>query len=384
MRRGLYDDDHEDFRQAVAAYVEREVAPHVTRWEEERLIDRDAWLAAGAQGIIGLSAPVEHGGGGQKGYRFRNVVQEELAKVYATSLSSGFALQDDIAIPYLAALGTDEQQARWLPPLASGAAIGAVAMTEPAAGSDLRGIKTSAARVEDGWVVNGSKTFITNGIQADLVITLVRTSDAADSSAFTLVVIERGVDGFSRGRKLEKIGMHAQDTAELFFDDVFVPDCNVLGSVGLGLKQIMTHLPLERLSIAAHGMAVADAVFKDTLAYTKQRTAFGKSVADFQNTRFELAQMSTALDVCRSYVDAAIVAFEHEDLSAVDAAKAKLWATELQNDVVDRCLQLHGGYGYMLEYPVARAFIDTRIQRIFGGTNEIMKEIIGRDLVGRR
>jgi long-chain-acyl-CoA dehydrogenase len=384
MKRGLYDDDHEDFRQAVAAYVEREVAPHVSRWEDDRLIDRDAWLAAGAQGIIGLSAPAEHGGGGQTGYRFRNIVQEELAQVYATSLSSGFALQDDIAIPYIADLGTDEQQTRWLPPMVSGEAIGALAMTEPAAGSDLRGIQTAAKRVADGWVVNGSKTFITNGVQADLVVALVRTSDAADSSAFTLLVIERGFDGFSRGRQLEKIGMHAQDTAELFFDDVFVPDCNVLGTEGLGLKHIMGHLPLERLSIATHAIAVADAVLKDTVAYTMERTAFGKSIADFQNTRFELAELTTALDVGRAYVDAAIVAFETGDLSAVDAAKAKLWATDLQNDLVDRCLQLHGGYGYMMEYPVARACIESRIQRIFGGTNENMKEIIGRDVVGRR
>ncbi|MBL3668104.1 acyl-CoA dehydrogenase family protein [Streptomyces sp. M2CJ-2] len=384
MRRGLYTADHEEFREVVAEFVRREVAPNLERWDEQRLIDRDVWLAAGEQGLLGLAAPEEHGGAALSDYRYRNVVQEELAKVFASSLASGFSLQDDIAIPYLTSLGTEEQKKRWLPGMAAGKLIGAIAMTEPGTGSDLRGIKTSGTRVDGGWLVNGSKTFITNGIQSDVVIVVVRTDPEGGSQGFSLLVVERDMPGFTRGRKLAKVGLHAQDTAELFFDDVFVPDSHVLGTVGGGFGQLVSHLPLERLSIAAHALALADAVLADTIEYTQQRVAFGQPIADFQNTRFELAELSTELDVTRAFVDRAVLAHGEDDLTVVDAAKAKWWATEVQNRVVDRCLQLHGGYGYMLEYPVARAFQDSRIQKIFGGTNEIMKQIIGRDLIGRK
>jgi alkylation response protein AidB-like acyl-CoA dehydrogenase len=385
MKRRLYTADHEAFRDVVAEFVAREVAPNLQRWDAERLIDRDVWLAAGAQGLLGLAAPEEYGGGGmQHDYRFRFVVLEELAKVFAGSLASGFSLQDDIAIPYIASLGTDEQKRRWLPRMSAGEVIGAIAMTEPGTGSDLQGITTSARKVEGGWVVNGAKTFITNGIHSDLIITVARTDPAGGSAGFSLLVVERGMAGFTRGRKLEKIGLHAQDTAELFFEDVFVPEGNLLGVEGGGFRQLMSHLPLERLSIAAHAVAVAGATLAGTVEYTQQRAAFGQPVADFQNTRFRLADMSTELDVTRTFVDQAVLAFNEGDLTAVDAAKAKLWASEVQNRLIDQCLQLHGGYGYMLEYPVARAFVDARVQRIFGGTNEIMRQIIGRDVVGRR
>lgn len=384
MRRRLYEADHEAFRQSVKEFVSREVTPHVASWDEARLIDREVWLAAGRQGILGLLAPAEFGGAGTTDYRYRNVVQEELGQAFATALASGFSLQDDIAIPYVSQLGDDQQRRRWLPAMCSGESIGALALTEPGTGSDLRAIRTAAVHVNGGWVVHGTKTFITNGIHSDIIITAVRTDPLGGSRGFSLLVIERGMSGFSRGRKLNKVGLHAQDTAELIFEDVFVPDENVLGTVGEGLAQLVDNLPLERLSIAAHAIAVADAIFANTLDYTQQRTAFGQAIADFQNTRFELAELATELDVTRAFVDKAILAYSDGDLTVVDAAKVKWWASDVQNRVVDRCLQLHGGYGYMMEYPVARAYQDARIQRIFGGTNEIMKEIIGRDLVGRR
>jgi alkylation response protein AidB-like acyl-CoA dehydrogenase len=385
MKRHLYTADHEAFRQVVKEFVEREVVGNVERWDQQRLIDRDVWQAAGKQGVLGLSVDEEYGGAGQRrDYRFRNVLLEELAKVHATSLASSFSLQDDIAMPYISSLGTPEQKQRWLPAMAAGELIGAIAMTEPGTGSDLRGIRTSGRKVDGGWVVNGTKTFITNGIQSDLVITVVRTDPDGGSRGFSLLVVERGMDGFSRGRKLDKVGLHAQDTAELIFEDVFVPEDNLLGELGAGFGQLVHHLPLERLSIAAHAVAVADSILASTIAYVDERVAFGQPIADFQNTRFELADVATEVAVTRAFVDQAILAFNDDDLTVVDAAKAKLWASEMQNRVIDRCLQLHGGYGYMLEYPVGRAFQDARIQRIFGGTNEIMKQIIGRDLFGRR
>jgi long-chain-acyl-CoA dehydrogenase len=385
MQRGLYEPDHEAFRQAVREFVAREVSPHLARWDEQRLIDREVWLAAGKQGIIGLTAPVEFGGAGAEAdYRYRNVVLEELARVHATALASSFSLQDDIAIPYVATLGTEDQLARWLPGMVAGEIIGAIAMTEPGTGSDLQGIRTSGRQVDGGWVVDGAKTFITSGIQSDIVIVVVRTDSDAGSRGFSLLVVERGMTGFTRGRKLDKVGLHAQDTAELSFDEVFVPDANVLGALGGGFGQLVDHLPLERLSIAAHAVAMSDAILAATVDYTQQRVAFGQPIADFQNTRFVLAELATEADVTRAFVDQAIRAYAAGELSVVDAAKAKWWASDVQNRIIDKCVQLHGGYGWMMEYPVARAFQDARIQKIFGGTNEIMKQIIGRDLIGRR
>jgi alkylation response protein AidB-like acyl-CoA dehydrogenase len=385
MKRHLYTADHEAFRSSVREFVEREVVGNVERWDEQRLVDREVYVAAAKQGILGLSAPEEFGGGGQDtDYRYRNVVMEELARVYATSLSSCFSLHDDIVVPYYVTLGTDEQKGRWLAGLASGELIAAIAMTEPGTGSDLQGIRTTGKKVDGGWVVNGSKTFISSGQQADLIAVVCRTDPAGGSKGFSLLVVEAGMEGFTRGRKLKKVGLHAQDTSELSFEDVFVPDANLLGEVGGGFGQLISKLPLERLSIGAQAIAKADSIFASTLDYVQERHAFGKPVADFQNTRFELAAMATELDVTRAFIDQCIVALEAGELTVVDAAKAKLWATETEVKVVDRCLQLHGGYGFMLEYPVGRAFQDARVQRIHGGTSEIMKEIIGRDLVGRR
>jgi long-chain-acyl-CoA dehydrogenase len=384
MRRDLYDDDLHAYRDAVRTFVEREVTPNVMRWEAERAIDRSTWLAAGRQGFQGLMVPEALGGPGISDFRYRFVVQEELARACAGSLAAGFALQDDIAIPYILELGNAEQHRRWLPKMASGEWVGAIGMTEPGAGSDLQGIRTSAVREGDEWVINGSKTFITNGINADVVIVVCRTDPAAGSKGYSLFVVENGTPGFTRGRKLEKLGLQAQDTGELFFDNCRVPHENVLGTLGGGFAQLMQLLPRERLSIAIAGVAAARAAVEWTVDYTKSRTAFGQSIATFQNTQFQLATLVTEVDVLEAYIDKAVLALNDGSLTAVDAAKAKLWASEVQNRVIDRCLQLFGGYGYMLEYPITRAFADARVTSIYGGSSEIMKLIIGRDLLGTR
>jgi long-chain-acyl-CoA dehydrogenase len=383
--RNLYDEEHESFRQVVTEFARRVVEPQREAWDEAGIIGRDAWLAAGKQGIVGLSAPERSGGGGQlRDYRYRQIVSEELARAGAGSLNASFSVHDDILIPYISRLGNDEQRERWLPGMAAGRLIAAVAMTEPGTGSDLRGIRTTAAPVDGGWLVSGSKTFITSGYQAELVVTVARTGQGGGARDFSLFVVEEGMEGFARGRKLKKIGLHAQDTAELSFTDVFVPDANVLGGIGDGFVHLMEHLPLERLSIAGGALAAMQAAFEWTLTYVQNRQAFGQPIADFQNTRFQLADLSAEIAATEALVDRAIRGWNEATLTAVEAARAKLWASEAQGRVIDACLQLHGGYGYVLEYPIARAFQDARVQRIYGGTSEIMREILGRDLVGRK
>jgi len=380
MRRDLYEPDHEAFREVVQAYVKREVTPNQQRWEQEHIVDRQAWLAAGKQAIIGHLIPERFGGLGTQDFRFRCVVMEEFATVGATSLSSGFGLQDDIAIPYIVDLATEEQQARWLPPMAAGECIGAIAMTEPAAGSDLQGIRTTAVRDGDRYVLNGQKTFISNGQLADIVIVVARTDPDADHRGISLLMVERGMPGFTRGRNLDKLGMHAQDTSELFFTDVEVPAANLLGEEGGGFVALMQNLPRERVTIGVTALAVAEQAFADTLAYSKQRSAFGQPVGKFQHNRFTLAEMATEIAVAREFTDRAITEHCAGRLTNDEAAMVKWWNTELCNRVTDRCVQLHGGYGYMREYAVGRAWTDSRVQSIFGGTTEIMKEIIGRGL----
>jgi long-chain-acyl-CoA dehydrogenase len=383
--RNLYDEQHESFRTIVTEFARRVVEPGREAWDEAGIIGRDAWLAAGKQGVIGLSAPEESGGGGQlRDYRYRQIVSEELARAGAGSLNASFSVHDDILIPYISRLGNAEQRERWLPGMAAGRLIAAVAMTEPGTGSDLRGIRTTAARADGGWVVNGAKTFITSGYQADLVVTVARTGQGGGARNFSLFVVEEGMAGFARGRKLKKVGLHAQDTAELSFTDVFVPDANVLGGIGEGFVHLMEHLPLERLSIAGGALAAMQAALGWTLTYAQNRQAFGQPIADFQNTRFRLADISAEIAATEALVDRAIRGWNEATLTAVEAARAKLWASEAQGRVTDACLQLHGGYGYTLEYPIARAFQDARVQRIYGGTSEIMREILGRDLVGRK
>nr|WP_174267712.1 acyl-CoA dehydrogenase family protein [Nocardioides zeae] len=376
----MFEADHEEYRKVVAEFVQRHVVPHLDRWTEQRLIDRDVWREAGRQGLLGQAVPEEHGGPGVTDYRFRMITQLEIARVGASALQSGFSTNDDIVLSYLLRHADADQAKRWLPGFVTGETIGAIAMTEPGAGSDLRGIATTATRVDGGWVLNGSKTFITSGILADLVIVFARTGD----NEFSLLVVEDGAEGFSRGRKLDKVGLHAQDTAELFFDGVHVPDENVLGEIGRGFAYLMQSLPLERLGIAIAGQASAEAVLGWTVDYVKERTAFRKRIADFQVPAHRLAELRTAVEVSRTYVDRCVRELNAGTLTAVDAAKAKAWCTQLQHDVIDVGVQLHGGYGYMMEYPVARAFVDARVQRIYGGTNEIMMEIVQRDLLADR
>ncbi|MFF4417393.1 acyl-CoA dehydrogenase family protein [Streptosporangium sp. NPDC001559] len=377
MRRDLFQEEHLLFLETVREFMAREVVPHHDRWEKDGIVPREVWKKAGEIGMFGFGVPEEYGGAGIKDFRYNTVIVEEVMRIGATGL--GFSLHNDVMAPYFVDLTDDDQKARWLPGFASGELITAVAMTEPGAGSDLQGIRTTARREGDHYVVNGQKTFITNGINSDLVVVVAKTDPEAGAKGVSLLVVERGMEGFGRGRNLEKIGMHAQDTAELFFDDVRVPVANLLGGQeGRGFYQLMANLPQERLSIAVMAVASAEAVLAQTVEYCRSRTAFGRSIGSFQNTRFVLAELDTELEIARHYVDKCVLALNAGELSAVDAAKAKWWTTELQNKVIDRCLQLHGGYGYMMDYPVAKAWIDSRVQTIYGGTTEIMKEIIGR------
>lgn len=381
MERALYERDHELYRETVREFLAREVTPHKDRWDEERWIDPAVFARAAKAGIYGLQIPEQFGGSGEPDYRYRMVVCEEIAKINALSFGLTISLQDDLVLHYLLDLTNDEQKQRWLPGFASGETIGALAMTEPGTGSDLQGIRTSAVRDSDDWIINGQKTFISSGIMADVVVVATRTDPNAGSRGFSLFVVERDTPGFVRGRKLDKIGLPSQDTAELFFENARVPAANLLGEEGRGLQYLMSHLPRERLGVSAKAMATTRAIFEGTVEYCKERTAFGQSIADFQNTRFQLAEMSTEIDVAETYVDRSVLAYNAGTLTPVDAAKGKWYISELQKRVIDRCLQLHGGYGYMTEYAVGKAYVDTRIQTIYGGTTEVMKEIIGRDLV---
>jgi len=381
MRRTLYDSDHEDFREAFRAFVEKEITPHTHEWDAAGIVDRGLFATAGRSGFLGMEIPEALGGGGVRDFRFNAVVTEELMRSGQAAAGLGLTLHNDICLPYFLSYCSDEQKQRWLPGIASGELITAIAMTEPGIGSDLASMSTTARRDGDHYVVNGAKTFITNGINADLVITAVKTDPTQRHRGMSLLVVERGMGGFERGRNLDKVGQHAQDTAELSFTDVHVPVRNLLGpEEGQGFAQLVTNLPQERLSIAIAGVAAATAALGWTLDYVKERKAFGSPIGSFQNSRFVLAEIATEVDIAQHYVDDCVRALDAGELTAVDASKAKWWCTELQGRVVDRCLQLHGGYGYMNEYPIARAYADARITRIYGGTTEIMKEVIGRDL----
>ncbi|KUL26789.1 acyl-CoA dehydrogenase [Streptomyces regalis] len=362
----------------VRDFVEHEIVPCHADWERAGLVDREVWRSAGKLGLLGIDVPEEYGGGGVRDFRYQVIISEEIMRVGATGI--GFALHNDVVAPYLLDLATDEQKQRWLPGFCSGGLITAIAMTEPEAGSDLQSIRTTAFRDGDDYVLKGAKTFITNGIHADLVVVVARTQPGRGARGLSLLVVERDMPGFTRGRKLEKIGMAAQDTAELFFDDVRVPAANLLGRPGRAFLHLAANLPQERLGIAAYAVAAAETAFAQTLEHCKSRTAFGQPIGAFQHVRFELAEMATELDVARTYVDRAVAEHNAGRLDAVAAAKAKWWATDVQRRVLDRCVQLHGGYGFMRETPVAKAFVDNRVHPIYGGTNEIMKEIIGRDL----
>lgn len=378
MERNIFTDEHQMFRDSVRRFIEKEIAPYHEQWEKEGIVPRELWLKTGEMGFLAMDVPEEYGGLGLKDFRYNVVITEELTKAGASGV--GFGLHNDITIPYFLAYGTEAQKQRFLPKFVTGEWITAIAMSEPDAGSDLAGIRTTAVRQDDYYRLNGQKTFITNGILSDVVIVVAKTDPDAGHSGVSLLVVERGMDGFEHGRNLDKIGLKAQDTAELFFDNVKVPVENLLGGEGQGFYQLMMQLPQERLSIAVIAVAACEAVLEMTMQYCQERTAFGRPIGKFQHNRFLLAEMKTETEIARVFVDRCITELNAGNLSPAEAAMAKWWTTELQKKVVDQCLQLHGGYGYMMEYPIAKAYLDSRVQTIYGGTTEIMKEIIGRSL----
>ncbi|MEV7213654.1 acyl-CoA dehydrogenase family protein [Kitasatospora cineracea] len=379
MQRELYTEEHEDFRTTVRAFLAREVVPHHARWERQGVVDRSAWLAAGKAGLLGTAVDERYGGGGSPDFRFAAVLAEEFVRAGASGLAVG--LHNDIIGPYLTGLATEEQKERWLPGFCSGELITAIAMTEPDTGSDLQAIRTTAVDAGDHYLLNGAKTFISNGILADLVVVVAKTTAEGGAHGLSLLVVERGTPGFERGRNLDKIGQKAQDTAELFFRDVRVPKANLLGEEHQGFLYLMRNLAQERLAIAVAAIAAAEQLVEETTGYVKRRTAFGRPLAKLQHVRFEIAELATECAVTRAFVDRCVSEHNRYALTPVDASMAKWWATELQKRTADRCLQLHGGSGYMSDSAVARAFTDGRVQTIYGGTTEIMKEIIGRSLL---
>lgn len=378
MERTIFTEDHTMFRAAVRRFIEKEVAPYHKQWEHAGIVPRELWLKAGEQGFLCMDIPEQYGGGGVRDFRYSVIMTEEFTKANCTG--PGFGLHNDVAAPYLLNYGSEEQKTRWFPALAKGEKILAIAMTEPSGGSDLANMRTRAVREGDCYVLNGSKTFITNGINADIVIVACKTDATKTHTGISLIVVERDMQGFTRGRNLEKIGWHAQDTAELFFEDVRVPVENRLGEEGHGFYCLMQQLPQERLVIAVGALAAAQAALSWTIQYCKERQAFGRPIGTFQNSRFKLAEMKTEITIGQVFIDRCIMEHNAGNLTATQAAMAKWWATDLQQRIVNQCLQLHGGYGYMLEYPIAQAWLDMRWGPIGGGTNEIMKELIGKEL----
>jgi alkylation response protein AidB-like acyl-CoA dehydrogenase len=375
-----FDETHELFRQGFAQFLEQEMVPNNEKWEQAGIVDRDLYRKAGAAGYLGIDVPEEYGGGGTKDFRYNAIMMEEAARLGVTAAYTGISLHNEVCVPYFLEGCNEEQKARWLPGICDGSLVLAVGMTEPTTGSDLASIRTTAVRDGDDYVINGSKTFISSAFNCDLVILACKTDPTQRHRGMSLIVVEADRPGFERGRNLEKVGQHAADTGELFFTDVRVPVANLLGEEGSGFTQLVTKLPRERLGIAMGAVAMAEAAFQLGLDYAKQREAFGQPIGSFQHNRFKLAEMRTEIDIARVFVDRQLQALNEGTLSAETAAEAKWWTTELCKRVVDTCLQLHGGYGYMEEYPIARMFRDTRITTIYGGTTEIMKEIIGRSL----
>ncbi|KEI45049.1 acyl-CoA dehydrogenase family protein [Saccharopolyspora rectivirgula] len=379
MRSTAYGEEHEAFRQVIREFLVNEVVPHFPEWERAGLVPKEVFRKAGKIGMLGLQVPEEYGGGGTSSFKFNAIITEETARA-GVSLG-GLSVHLNVVLPYFLAYATEKQKQRWLPGLADGSQLAAIAMTEPGTGSDLAGVATTAVRDGDHYVLNGAKTFITGGINADLVVVVARTSSGGDRrEGLSLLVVESGTPGFSRGRNLAKLGLKAQDTAELFFDDVRVPAENLLGEEGKAFRYLTSNLPQERLAIAIGAQAAAEAALATTHEYVQERRVFGKPVAAFQNTKFELAGCAVEIEAGRALLDRALEEHDVGELTAADAAKVKVYCTELQSRVIDRCLQLHGGYGYMLEYPIARMYADARVTRIFGGTTEVMKTIIAKSL----
>jgi long-chain-acyl-CoA dehydrogenase len=378
VRRTIFTEEHEQFRQMVRAFLEKECVPHTQEWLEAGMVSREAWRKAGELGLLGWEVPQEYGGLGIKDFRYSVIIAEEIAATGAQGLALG--LHNDVVAPYLIDLTTSDQRRRWLPRFVSGELLVALAISEPGAGSDVKRLSATARRDGGHYILNGTKTFISGGILANLVIVAARTDPEAGHKGMSLLVVEEGFAGFERGRKLDKIGQRASDTAELFFRDVRVPAANLLGEEGRGFYYLMRNLPQERLGIAIYAIAQAERAFRVTEEYARDRQAFGRPIGSFQVNRFALAEIKTKLDVARAYLDRCVQAALQGELTAEEAAGAKWWATELQWEIVDRCLQLHGGYGYINEYEIARLWRDARVQRLYGGTTEIMKEIVGRSL----
>ena len=383
MQRRLLNADHLQFRDLVRTFIDREIAPYREEWIANGLMPRPVWNKAGQAGLLGLSVPEEYGGAGVADFRYNAVLVEELCRAGALGLGSSFGIHANIVAPYLVRLTTEEQKKAWLPGFASGEIVTALAMTEPEAGSDLHAIRTTAVRHKGGWLINGQKTFITNGVNADLFLVAVKTDPAAGHRGMSLILVPATTPGFQRGRTLQKVGQAESDTAELFFDDAWVPENHLLGQEGRGFYHLMEGLPTERLSVSVMAVAVCETVLAMTVEYCNTRKAFSGRLIDLQHVRFVLAELASEIDIARTYVDRCIEEYNAGTFDAIDAAKAKWWTTELQRRVTDACLQLHGGYGYMREYPVAQAWLDGRVQTIWAGSTETMKEIIGRTLVAR-
>ena len=383
MRRIIFDEEHDMFRESVRSFIDKEIAPNHEKWEQNGKVDKEMFQKAGSNGFLGMAIPEEYGGGGVEDFRYNSIINEEVQLAGVVGSGMCITLHNDVCLPYFINYCNEEQAERWMPGLVNGNLMSAIAMTEPAIGSDLASMGTSARPEGNGYVVNGSKTFITNGINSDLIITAVKTDPSEKHKGMSLLVVEDGMEGFERGRNLDKLGMKSQDTAELFFNDLYIPEENVLGGEGSGFLNLVNNLPQERLSIAITGTASAQAAFNWTVDYVTEREAFGQKISAFQNTRFELAEMKTELDLAWVFIDRQIQALNDGELTAEDDAEANWWCTEMQLRTITRCLQLFGGYGFMNEYPIARAYADARVQTIYGGTTEIMKEIIGRQITGR-
>jgi acyl-CoA dehydrogenase len=380
VKRELFGEEHEALRESFARYLDAEIVPRYDEWERNGRIPRAELRRLGELGFLGLAVDERFGGADVDDFRFNAVLNEEASRRGLGAFALAFTMQNDVALPYLLELCNEEQLERWMPGIARGELVLGIAMSEPQTGSDLQAVRTRAERRDGGYELTGSKTFITNGLNADMVITVVRTGRRGDHSDISLIVVENDTPGFTRGRNLEKLGQHAQDTAELFFEDAQVPAENLLGDEGKGFQYLTSSLVQERLSIAIGAVAAARGALERTLTYVKDRTAFGRPVGTFQNSRFKLAECTTEVEVAQAFVDRALAAHVSGELGVEEAAMAKYWCTEAQGRVVDTCLQMHGGYGYMLEYPIARDYADARISRIYGGTNEIMREVIGRGL----
>jgi acyl-CoA dehydrogenase len=381
LARNIYTEEHDLFAGSFRDFVKKEIEPFHAKWEKDQMVSRESWAKLGEAGYLCPQVDEQYGGLAIKDFRYNAIIIEELGRLGLASETVGYTLHSDIVCPYIEHYGSEDMKNKWLPKMVAGQSIAAIAMTEPGAGSDLQGIRTSAIDKGDHYLVNGSKTFITNGYLSDICVVAVKTDPTLGAKGISLLLLESGMKGYSKGKPFEKIGLHAQDTCELFFENVEVPKGNLIGKVGEGFKYLMTELAQERLVVALGAIAGAEGVLAHTVKYTKERIAFGKPISELQNTRFKLAEVATEVSIGRTFADRCVELHGNKQLSGADASAAKYWLSDLQGKVADECLQLHGGYGYIWEYPVARAWADARVQRIYAGTNEIMKELIARDVL---